>query len=278
MASGCLDDALFVVASLRKTIRIVHVQVTQFIRQQYLSAIGDLGRDHLGWIVDGVLPEDLVIEAGSHAVDRHSVLTTLLLWREMSRMIPQRGRLLPAGRHLLPEVVATWNRGKGPIDVYSRFQKNTKLNHANLGPIGVIWLRLLMTTVYNAYHLFNLSRTAAFLASEECKSFKHFQRTRMKRQLPFRQFYMMLADDLSGIKVEAPMIYNTSSSDEEDDELSSANKSDDGQQKQVNVTYIAYNKRDAYFRVSSLIAKRMNRRLPHAPCSDRRQSSCVWCC
>jgi hypothetical protein len=143
MASGSLDDALYVVASLRKIVRVVHIRVsTRLIREQYMSAIGALGREHLGWIVDGALPEDVRTEAGSHAVDRHSVWTTLLLWREMSRMISARGRPLPARRHLLPEVVATWNRGKGPIDVYSRFQKNTKSNHANLGPIGAIWLRL----------------------------------------------------------------------------------------------------------------------------------------
>jgi hypothetical protein len=109
------------------------------------------GRQHLGWIDDGVLPADIEIDAASHAVDRHSVLTTLLLWREMSRMISERGRPLPARKHLLPAVVATWNRGKGPLDVYSRFQKSTKSNHANRGPIvGAIWLRLIMTTVYNA--------------------------------------------------------------------------------------------------------------------------------
>ena len=90
-----------------------------------MSAIGNLGRDHISWIVDGVLPPgDQAFDAGSHAVERHIVLTTMLLWREMSRMISQRGRPLHAGGgHLLPKVVATWNWGKGPINVYSRFQK-----------------------------------------------------------------------------------------------------------------------------------------------------------
>ena len=41
---------------------------------------------------------------------------------------------------------------------------------------------------------------------------------------------------------------------------------------------IAYNKRDAYFSMPELIAKRMTRRIIHYPCSVRRQSSCVWCC
>ena len=90
--------------------------------------------------------------------------------------------------------------------MYSCFQKNTKSNHHSLGPIGAIWLRLLMTTVYNAYHAFNLAGTADFLASNECKSFAHFQDKRRKRQ-PFRQFCMMLADDMVGrLKVTAPSV------------------------------------------------------------------------
>lgn len=53
----------------------------------YVSVIGDLGRKRLGWIVDGVLPATLEIEPGSHAVNRHSVvLTTLCLWRKMSKI------------------------------------------------------------------------------------------------------------------------------------------------------------------------------------------------
>jgi hypothetical protein len=60
MASGSLDDAFYVVASLREIIRVVYVRVSRLIRQQYLSAIADLGRQHLGWIVDGVLPADML--------------------------------------------------------------------------------------------------------------------------------------------------------------------------------------------------------------------------
>ena len=285
MASGCLNDALYVVASLRKIIRVVHVRVSNLIRQQYLSAIGDLGRQHLGWNVEGSLPATLEIEPESHAVDRHSVWTTLCLWREMSRMISERGRPLPAGKHILPEVVATWNRGKGPIDVYSRFQKSTKSYHAHLGPIGAIWLRLLMTTVYNAYHSYNLSRTAAFLTSDECRSFKEFQKTRA-RLPPFRQFCHILADDLQ-VSVVPPIMYNTSSSDGDEEVINAGASDGDGdvetQRRQTrNKTSeelsIVYNKRDAYFSMPELIAKRMNRRVAHLLCSLRRQSSCVWCC
>jgi hypothetical protein len=53
-------------------------------------------------------------------------------------------------RHLIPEVMATWNWGKGPIGVYSCCKKNSKSAHLHLGAMGVIWLRMIITCVYNA--------------------------------------------------------------------------------------------------------------------------------
>jgi hypothetical protein len=184
MASGGLDHAFFVVASLRKIIRVVYVRVGSLIREQYLSAITNFGQKHLNWIAEGIVPT-MTFEAGCHSVDHHSVQCTLDLWRALCRLIQGQGQPVPAGRHLIPEVVATWNRGKGPIDVYSRFQKNCKSAQIHLGPVGAIWLRLIMTCVYNAYHAHNLSRTVSYLMSDECKSFKNFQQRRA-RQPPFR--------------------------------------------------------------------------------------------
>ncbi len=69
-----------------------------------------------------------------------------------------------------------WQPGKGPIDVYSCFQKNIKSVHGRLGPLGAIWLRLIMTCVYNAYHTYNPSQTVEYLISDKCKSFKDFQK------------------------------------------------------------------------------------------------------
>jgi hypothetical protein len=160
------------------------------MQEQYISAITNLVELHLNWMRDGIVPA-MTFEAVSHAVDQHSVQFAFDLWKALCRLITEReGRPLPAGRHLIPEVVATWNRGKGPIDVYSRFQKNCKSSHSHLGPVGAIWLRLIMTCVYNAYHSFTLSRTVEYLMSDECESFKDFQKRRA-RQVPFRQFCQM---------------------------------------------------------------------------------------
>ena len=268
MACGGLDNAFYVVASLRKILRVVHIRVTPLIRQQYVSAITNLGLQHLNWISEGTLPA-MSFEAGSHAVDHHSVQCTLDLWRAMNRMISELQRPLPAGRHLITEVVATWNRGKGPIDVYSRFQKNCKAMHAHLGPVGAIWLRLIMTCVYNAYHAHGLSRSVEYLMNqEECKSFTDFQKHR-SRQLPFRQFCRDLANDLN-IEVVPPSMYASSSSD--DDRVTSGDDGDDS------LVCITYNKREAFFDKLPLIERRMNRRAHHKRVSMQKQMSCIWCC
>ena len=78
---------------------------------------------------------------------QHTLQFTFDLWNAMSKLIQELDVPLPAGKHLLQEVVATWNRGKGPIDVNSCFQENVKSCHCHLGPVEAIWLRLIMTSV-----------------------------------------------------------------------------------------------------------------------------------
>ena len=52
--------------------------------------------------------------------------------------------------------------------------------------VAEVWMRLILTTVYHAYHSVNLSQTAAFLASDKCKSFMDFQRIRARQSIANR--------------------------------------------------------------------------------------------
>jgi hypothetical protein len=112
------------------------------------------------------------------------------------------------------------------MNVYSRFQKNCESSHAHLGPVGAIWLRLIMTCVYNAYHTYTLSQTVGYLLSKDCKSFKDFQK-RCTRQLPFRQFCQMLASNLT-VEVVPPSGFERSS--KEDDEWVTGSSTDENDQ------------------------------------------------
>jgi hypothetical protein len=191
-----VNDAIFVVASLRKILQVVHVSITDMFCAKYMSAIGDIGREHLAWVANNAVPENLLIKDDSHAVDCHSIKTTLEMSNAMVAMISVRGRPLPAGPPLVPESITEWNHGKGPIDGYSQFQKNVKAQHSHLGPIAAIWLRLIMKMVYNAYHSYLLSWCEEFLMSDRCLSFCYFQKEK-SQQLSFHQFCSVLAKDIS---------------------------------------------------------------------------------
>ena len=67
-----------------------------------------------------------------------------------------------------------------------------------------------MTSVYNLFQAYNLSRTERFLKSDECNSFRNFQHYR-KRPLPFRQFCHLLANDLI-VDVASPFAYDSEGS------------------------------------------------------------------
>jgi hypothetical protein len=271
MCCAGVNDAIFVVASLRKIIRMVHISITNMFCAQYMSAISDIGCEHLAWVANNAVPEDLLIKEDSHAVDRHSIQTTLELSNAMLAMILARGRPLPAGRHLVPELIAEWNRGKGPIDGYSRFQKNVKAQHSHLGPVAAIWLRLIMTMVYNAHQSYVLSRCDEFLMSDRCLSFRQFQREK-SRQLSFRQFCCVLARDIS---LEVLNI-EESSSDSECNNLAEPGAVDN--LAGSGTITIAYNKRKSFFSRPDLIAMRGNRRLNHEVVSTKSQACCIWCC
>ena len=80
MASKELDDALYVVASLSCIIRVVRVKISLMICMQYLSAIAQVGRDHLGcWLDSGIVPQIELPEV-SHAVDQHTLQFTFDVW------------------------------------------------------------------------------------------------------------------------------------------------------------------------------------------------------
>ncbi|OWZ09086.1 hypothetical protein PHMEG_00018266 [Phytophthora megakarya] len=101
----------------------------------------------LGWIYnpDTSVPNFNTEDLG-HCVDMATLKQLLSLW-----IVEDRGQPLPPAKHILPTVIAKWNKVKGGIDVYSRYLKTVKARHLHLGPLAAIWMRILITMVYNAY-------------------------------------------------------------------------------------------------------------------------------
>ena len=224
------------------------MKISLMICMQYISAIAQVGRDHHGWLNSEIVPQIELPEA-SHAVDQHMLQFTFDLWNAMSKLIQEHEVPLPAGKHCFRRLLQPGTeRGKGPIDVYSCL-KNVKSYHSHLGPVETIWLRLIMTSVYNLFQAYNLSRTERFLKSDECNSFRDFQDFR-KRLLPFRQFCHLLANDLI-VDVASPFAYDSDDSEEE-------NQTTSNNTKEAGKEVFSYKKRSAYFSNRHLVVKRKN--------------------
>jgi hypothetical protein len=215
MAVMNLTSAFYVVASTAGIIRVVYIQFHEDDVRNYRNAIQILFEEaNLKWIDDdGVLPQIDPTEFTSgklvHAVDRYSICKALDLWRVLRKKIIDEGKPFPKGRRIVPVVVALWNRCKGPIDLYSRFLRNVQAKHKKLAPIGAVWLRLIMTIVYNAYQTYSLSVSLEYLMSNDCKSFLDFQRFRNRKSESFGDFCFGLACHICKIDREAfPAVYS----------------------------------------------------------------------
>ena len=266
MACGDLRHAFYVVASLSRTIRIVHVLIDDKTVECYHRSLRDFARAEMDWVLDGEVPSLDGIKL-THAVDAYTIGKALDLWRAINNVVKNRGRPLPPGRMLLPTIIAAWNRNKGPIDVFSRFMKNCHARHSQLPPLANIWLRLLMSRVYNAYQSFILSRSVSFLLSDECTGYSRFQ-THRNLHGSFAKFCSALAKDLT--------LEMTGDSCSEDGEFEN-----DQEHGALNASGLSihYNKREMYFTNREMIAKRMNKTLPHVLCkAESKPTSCVWCC
>ncbi|KAI2502156.1 hypothetical protein MHU86_12292 [Fragilaria crotonensis] len=273
IACGNLRHAFYVVASLHKIIRVVHVNVDEQVVEQYRCALQEVHDRELSWVLHGRLP-CLGGMKLRHAVDEYTVQNTLELWRAIYNLVKTRGRPLPAGRMLIPTIVAMWNRSKGPVDVFSRYMKNCHARHAQLSPLAHIWLRLLMSRVYNAYQSYILSRSVAFLLSDGCNLYAAFQAHR-KLYGSFSKFCSSLAKDLT-LEVSGD---DSSDSEGGDDGGISIQQTGEGSVLNTSGRSFTYNKRELYFTSREMIQRRLDQSLPHVLCKvESKPTSCVWCC
>jgi hypothetical protein len=176
-------------------------------------------------------------------------------------MVAERGRPLPNGRYILPTLAAFWNRIKGGIDVFSRHLKNVKANHSSLSPYAASWIRLIMAMVYNSHQMYQIMQSYNYLMDKrKCLSFKDYVNHKAKSGC-----YLIFCKKVAATwEIKANQL-----SDEEEEEE---------EQECVPSPTINYNKREAFFSVPSLIATRLNPRLPHVRVVLSKRLTCVYCC
>ncbi|KAG1705863.1 hypothetical protein DVH05_002427 [Phytophthora capsici] len=197
--SGSVRDGFIVYASSTAIIRVVHVVIGDDIVDSYRLAFLKIKEACMDWIyTPGAPVPPFTAEELGHCGDVSTLKQHLALWRIVVAKIEERGGPLPAAKHIIPSVIAIWNRVKGGIDVYSRYLKNIKPSHEHLPPLAAIWLRFLMTLIYNAFQSAQLLSATAFLMDEDrCKSYSIYQQHKSENA-SFRDFCRDAASCLGG--------------------------------------------------------------------------------
>ncbi|KAG1713297.1 hypothetical protein DVH05_001017 [Phytophthora capsici] len=184
ISCGGVQDGFLVYASSTTIIRVVHVVVEPRVSWTYRAALEAIQKGYFTWIYGehGTVPQFDSAQLG-HCIDQATLEQTLMLWKALVKLINDRGEPLPPAKHIIPTLVALWNRVKGGIDVYSRYLKNVKSKHYRLSPTATVWLRMLMTLVYNAHQTFLLLQSHSFLTNRTlCTTYKAYQKH--KQNLP----------------------------------------------------------------------------------------------
>ena len=274
MVCAKVQQAFYVVASLSRIIRVVHVHILSDTAIAYIAAMSRVHEYELTWVLQGLSLPEFTREHMGHAIDLYTIKSSLALWRAINESVRVRGRPFPLGRMIIPSVVAMWNHSKGPIDVFSRFLKNCQARHSKLPPLANIWLRLILSRVYNAFQSFVLSQSYEFLMSDECKCYDAFQRCKRVQGGCFAQFCSKLASHLL-IEVPGNFLDDDSSNSETEDANARGAllvREGDG------TVEVAYKKREKCFKDRELIKQRMGRPHTHVAARGEKPRSCVWCC
>lgn len=273
MACGKLEHAFYVVASTTQIVRVVHVKCNKHDISIYIKALKSMIEvANMEWLENENVPlptyaDHLFKDELKHAVDNDTVKKNLQLWRALNKFVVTEGRPVPPGRLILPTVVAYWNRCKGSIDLYSRHLKDVQAKHNKLNATGRIWIRLLMTCIFNAYQSYAMYKTMSGLANGDFLSFYNYQLEKRERAGPLSTFCSILSDSLK-LRTEGD-IFRTETNVEVE-----------------NVILRKQYYRKKFFTNTTWINQRMDPNCVHASTSmysmrsnsQRAQKNCVWCC
>ncbi|OWZ17712.1 hypothetical protein PHMEG_0008312 [Phytophthora megakarya] len=257
---GQVSDGFLVFATQSRIIRVVHVFVEASVAATYRMAMKVICDAYMHWVYDesALTPYFSLDELGTR-VDLHTLEQNLAMWRSLNRIIEERGRPLPAAKHIIPSLISLWNRVKGGIDVYSRYLKNVKSRHIALPPTAAIVLRICMTLVYNAYQSLQLVEVQSYQSTAQsflknivsCTTYTSYQH--YKQQLP--SFASFCRDAAKSLATTAPPNCITNADNVEQEE-----NDDEAQQRSQG---IRYRKRVFFNSDPDLKRLRLSKRVQH---------------
>jgi hypothetical protein len=153
-----VTDIFYVVSTKSSIIYSVLVTLKEDLIRAYLT-IMDIVLNQVPWIKENnpvfpVLPEGGV----GGCVDKETLQLNYFLVKKLRDLVIARGRPYPSASRIVPRSIVMWNHCKGMTDVFSRCLKNVKPGFKSLHPYAFIWIRLLMTMMWNSHILMRLFR------------------------------------------------------------------------------------------------------------------------
>ena len=154
-----LDHVLFIVASGLQFIYAVLITIPLAYRQTYESFLHGMKREHLDWAYGDVPFPSMIqdnISSKGYVVDEACIHLHLRLSRCLWNIVVEHGKPLPQGKHLIPTIVAYWNRNKGGVDVLSRFLKHVKIPFGRASPRVVYVVRMIFMLIFSGFQAWKL--------------------------------------------------------------------------------------------------------------------------
>ena len=154
-----LKEVLYVVATKTKILYAVLVHFDNYVLTSWLNIIKGM-ITCVPWILsndDDNIQFPLIPRDGyGGCVDDHTLKSNFYLARALRKLVIEKGKPYPPALRIVPSPVVMWNHCKGMTDVYSRCMKNIKPTFHSLHPYAFIWIRLLMTMMWNTHILYRL--------------------------------------------------------------------------------------------------------------------------
>jgi hypothetical protein len=161
---GYVSSSIIVYASRKEIIRVIRISVTADLRRLYLDTILRIREAFLPWVMGDVnIPlkfQTLAPKEFGHAVDFHTVMESLALgrklWDQKMNGLPSSATVVPhpAAVRITPAIVDLYNRGKGGVDISSRYLKQAAPNHKKVLPPVAIIIRTIRMNLLCAFQTY----------------------------------------------------------------------------------------------------------------------------
>jgi hypothetical protein len=161
-----------------EVIRLVRVFIAPAFYEGFQRVLKSVAVEHFSWFynVNVEMPSvekfNVVSKAWKMNVEHFQHYRSISII--LQNLIDENGPLLPA-RHIFLRIISFWNSVKAPTDKKSQVLKDLQPKIFKFGTISRLWIRLLLSAVYNAIKTYRMFALRENVSSGSIISLRHFR-------------------------------------------------------------------------------------------------------